>query len=108
MPSACILLALTPVIGVWVALFLRAQCRDRLIAQAGPIMEQGEHRAQWLQRSPLTDWLLLRFRRIRLLKSATLPSELQRQLRRFTTLTYVSLALLALVLVIAFTGHLIC
>lgn len=108
MPSGCVLLALTPLIGAWIALFLRARCRDRLIAQAAPIMEQGEQRAQWLQRAPLTDWLFRPFRQIRLLQAATLPPELQSQLQRFTTLTYISVALVALVIVVALTGHLIC
>lgn len=108
MQSGCVLLALAPVVGAWVALFLRARYRDQLIKLAAPIMEQGEHRAQWMRGSPGVDWLLQPSRRIRLLKSATLPPELQRLRQRFTLWTYVSVALVALVVVVASTAHLIC
>ena len=108
MESGCVLLALAPLFGAWIALFLRAQCRDRLIRLAAPIMEQSDHRAQWLHSSPGMDWLLQPLRRIRLVKSAALPPELQRLRQRFTNLTYVSVGLVALVVVVASTAHLIC
>jgi len=95
-PTNCVLLPLTTLPGAWIALSLRARYRDRLIRLAGPFMEQGEHRTQWRRSSRCMDWLLQPVRRLRLLKATTLPVELHDLRRRFTAMTYIAAALVAL------------